>query len=232
MKFSRKRWFTLREILVIIIIISIGLLSIVSVLTYGINYVQKSRQKIIAVNLAREGIEAVYEIRNTNWQRWAGMKEQCRLKTDPLVDELTPWCADDTWMQSGSYILSTNVFSGQQYFLLTGYTSDWLDLGQGITTGDLHYSLCLTSGARSACPGTQSTTPEGTYFREIEGYGLWEKDLPVTWGQYISCTSGMDIHVCGAPLAKEYRFCSKVVYVGYGTGEVDLCGVVTNFMKK
>lgn len=89
MRFSRKRGFTLWEILIIVIVISVGLLAIISLLTYGINYVQKSRQKIISINLAREGIEAMYQIRDTNRQRWAGMKESCRLKTNPLVDEMT-----------------------------------------------------------------------------------------------------------------------------------------------
>ncbi|MEI6773299.1 MAG: hypothetical protein WCL18_00235 [bacterium] len=50
----RKSGFTIREVLVIIVIISVGLLSVVVVLTDGMKYVQKTRQKVIAINLARE----------------------------------------------------------------------------------------------------------------------------------------------------------------------------------
>jgi len=37
-----------------VVVISVGLLSVVVVLTNGMHYVQKTRQKVIALNLARE----------------------------------------------------------------------------------------------------------------------------------------------------------------------------------
>lgn len=232
MGFSRTRWFTLREILIIIVVISVGLLAIVSLLTYGINFVQKSRQKVIAINLAREWMEAVYQIRDTNRQRRAGRKELCRLKADPLIDENAAWCEDDMRIVSWSYILERNILSGQQYFLLTGYTTIPLSLGSGIDTWTLHYTLCQSGALRQACPETQSITPEGRYFREISAQGLFAKDVQLTGGQYLSCSSGQDMVNCWSSAAKEFRFCSKVIYVWFGTWEVQLCGVMTNFAKK
>ena len=120
MGFSRKKGFTLWEILVIIVVISVGLMAIISLLTYGLNYVQKSRQRIISINLAREGMESIHQIRGTNRQRRAGRKEECWLKINPLVDNGGDGCMNDTRMQSGSYILSTNVISGQNYLFLSG----------------------------------------------------------------------------------------------------------------
>ncbi|MCX6822870.1 MAG: hypothetical protein NTX91_02640 [candidate division SR1 bacterium] len=232
MGFSRKKGFTLWEILVIIVVISVGLMAIISLLTYGLNYVQKSRQRIIAINLAREGMESIYQMRDTNRQRRAGRKDQCWLKINPLLDTNNDECMNDTRMQSGSYILSTNEISGQNYLLLSGGSMSSLNIGNGVDTGDLNYSLCLSGGLRTACPGTISVTPEGRYFREIRGYGLFIKDVPLTGGKYMSCTSGVDYLNCGSSSAKEFRFCSKVVYMGYGTGEVELCGLITNFMQK
>jgi Tfp pilus assembly protein PilV len=52
-------------------IISVGLLSVLVALTRGMTYVQKTRQKVVALALAKEGMEAVYHIRDTNWTRWA-----------------------------------------------------------------------------------------------------------------------------------------------------------------
>lgn len=232
MGFSRKKGFTLWEILVIVVVISVGMMAIISLLTYGLSYIQKSRQKIIAINLARAWIESIYQIRDTNRQRRAGRKEQCRLKTDPL----DPWpnfeCPDDPWMQSGYYILTTNVISGQEYLLLTWYSTDWLNVGGWIDAHDLSYSLCFSGGVWVACPWVDMTTSEGRYFREIRWYGLFSKDTNVTWWQYMNCTSGLDYMTCGSYAAKEFRFCSKVTYVGYGTGEVELCGLLTNFREK
>ncbi|MFA7717496.1 MAG: prepilin-type N-terminal cleavage/methylation domain-containing protein [Candidatus Absconditabacterales bacterium] len=226
----RKSGFTIWEVLVVVVVISIGILAIVALLTYGFNFVQKSRQNVVAINLAREGVEAVYQIRDTNRRRWSGSKDACRLKTNPLLDEGDEGCANDSWMSSGFYILDTNVISGQHYFLLTGPVTEGILLSGGITSGDLMYSLCQSGSIRSACPGLSPQTAEGNYFREIHGYGLYQKDVPVTGGLLISCPNGQGS--CGFPTAKEYRFCSRVVYVGYGTGEVELCGLLTNFLKE
>lgn len=207
-------------------------MTIISLLTYGLNYVQKSRQRIIAINLAREGMESIYQIRDTNRQRRAGRKDQCRLKINPLLNTNNDECSNDTRMQSGSYVLSTDVISGQNYLFLSWGNISPLNIGDGIDTGDLNYSLCLSGGLRVACPGTVSVTSEGRYFREIRWYWLFAKDMNVTGWQYMNCTSGVDYMNCGSPSAKEFRFCSKVVYMWYGTGEVELCGLVTNFMAK
>jgi hypothetical protein len=90
-----------------VIIISVGLVAIIVTLNNGMSFIQKTRERTIAINLAREGIEAMYQIRDTNWHRRAGKKEACRLKTNPLVDELNIGCADDNRMSTGNYILLT-----------------------------------------------------------------------------------------------------------------------------
>lgn len=232
MRFSTRRWFTIREILVIIVVISVGLLSVVVVLTNGMNYVQKTRQKVIALNLAREGMEAVYQIRDTNWTRWAWVKDACRLKRDPLMDEWNTRCVDDLWISTGSYVLERMVTWSQAYFALTGPWTG-LDIGDGIDSDDTMFLLCQTNGLRSACAWTSWDTSEGKYFREIEGIWLYLKDEQITWWIAIYCTWSLwpDSRCWGAR-AKEFRFCSKVLYVWDGTWEVKLCGVLTNFKSK
>lgn len=82
-----KKGFTIIEIIIVVLLISGGLLTVVDALKNSSIYLQKTRQKIIAINLAREGMEQVMNIRNTNRQKRAGQKEQTRLKTNPFVDE-------------------------------------------------------------------------------------------------------------------------------------------------
>jgi len=82
-----KYGFTILEVLLMIIIIGVSLAAIIISLNNGMSFMQKTREKTIAINLAREGIEAVYQMRDTNRYRWAGQKESCRLKANPLVDE-------------------------------------------------------------------------------------------------------------------------------------------------
>lgn len=229
---SIKHGFTIREILVIIVIISVGLLSVLVVLTNGMNYVQRTRQKVVALNLAREGMEAVYQIRDTNRTRRAWVKDQCRLKINPLVDEWVVRCPDDTWIMSWSYALQ-RLFAGDQwYFALTGPWTG-LDLWNGLDHDDLQFSLCQQSGYWDVCIGSDPSTSEGKYFREIQGLWLYLKDEATTWWTAIFCTWWLwpDSN-CGNTRAKEFRFCSRVVYIGDGTWEVKLCGVITNFKGK
>jgi len=235
MSFSTKKWFvlrksgfTIREVLVIIVIISVGLLSVVVVLTDGMKYVQKTRQKVIAINLAREWMEAVYQIRDTNRTRRAWVKDSCWLKINPLIDDVW-WnqiCTDDLRFTSGAYVLQRLMTWGQEYFALTGPFVPWIDLNTGIESSSW-FSLCHKNGYWDSCPWRTWTTSEGRYFRQIEWRWLYLKDVSITWWTELACTWWTVL--CASPRAKEFRFCSKVAYIGDSTGEVQLCGVMTNF---
>lgn len=231
MKFSTKRWFTIREILVIIVVISVGLLSVVVVLTNGMRYVQKTRQKVVALNLAREWMEAVYQIRDTNWTRRAWIKDLCWLKINPLVDEwAAKWCRDDARFSTGAYVLQRLATWWQEYFALTGPWT-WIMLSEWMSANNLKFSLCQQSGYWDSCIWQQPQTSEWKYFREIEWLWLYLKDVATTWWTMIHCTWSM-VPGCWTSSAKEFRFCSKVVYIGESTGEVKLCWVITNFKGK
>lgn len=237
MKFSIKRWFTIWEILVIIVIVSVGLLSVVVVLTNGMKYVQKTRQKVVALNLAREWMEAVYQIRDTNRTRRAGVKDACWLKINPLVDDYepfiwtTPSCINDIRFTSGSYVLQRLATWWQEYFALTGPWSP-IDISSLVVADYTKFSLCQESGYRNSCMGRTWTTSEGKYYREIEWLWLYLKNVSTnTWNELV-CTwwnLPWGDPACWTRVAKEFRFCSRVVYIGDGTGEVKLCGVITNF---
>jgi len=54
MAFTRKRGFSLVELLVVVFLLSIGILGLLTALNRGMKFVQKTRERVIAVNLARE----------------------------------------------------------------------------------------------------------------------------------------------------------------------------------
>lgn len=223
--------FTILEVLLMVIVMGVSLAAIIVSLNNGMNFMQKTREKTIAINLAREGIEAVYQIRDTNRYRRAWQKESCRLKTNPLVDSegSTSDCSDDTWMTSWNYTLSTAATWWQQYFYLQLQTWVTLDLSWGIDSWDLQFSLCKgDDGIRSGCAIPLSN--EGKYFRAIRWIWLFDKTIATEgWQAMPSCTNWT---ACWNTWAKEYRFCSKVAYIGQGKWEVELCGLLTNFQKK
>jgi len=105
----KKKGFTLVEVVLVVVIVSVGIITIVTALSSGNKYLQRSREKIIAINLAREGIEQIINIRDSNWKKNAGRKEETRLRMNPMVDI-------DSWFSSGTYIIQTQITGGQQYF--------------------------------------------------------------------------------------------------------------------
>ena len=85
----QKKGFTLVEILIVIFVISMGLILIIRGMSETHRYLSETAQKTIALNLAKEGIEAVYNLRNS-----------------PL-SETTQNCEQLSWLQTGTqYVIS------------------------------------------------------------------------------------------------------------------------------
>lgn len=59
--------FTLLETIFAVIVLMIGILSVIALLVFNISQANNFKNRIIAYNLAQEGIEIVKNIRDTNW---------------------------------------------------------------------------------------------------------------------------------------------------------------------
>ena len=223
-----KKWFTLIEIIIIVVLIGLWLITVIEALKNSTTYLQKTRQRIIAVNLAREGLEQMINIRNTNRQKRAGQKEQTRLKCNPSIDEGGDWLSWDVRFWAWNYIILTTTNSGQQYFYGSGINKD-LVIKNGIgDLGNLQYSLCETGWVWKACPGQIPESKEWYFFRKIAGLWVFKKESTTVGGTLLTCPNWW---VCWDDSAKEFRFCSIVEYIGNSNGKVELCSVLTNFEK-
>jgi type II secretory pathway pseudopilin PulG len=67
-KLSKEASFTFIELLAAIIVLSIGLLSVIAISSKSYAAVSLQKNKLIAVNLAKEGVELVRFARNKNWK--------------------------------------------------------------------------------------------------------------------------------------------------------------------
>ena len=72
-----KKGSTLFEVMMMLVILSMVLLTFFEVLSHGIRFARDTEMRIQAVNLAREGIEGVTNIRNTNWLRYSSDRKNC-----------------------------------------------------------------------------------------------------------------------------------------------------------
>ncbi len=68
---------TLVEILVGLFALSLGSVAATGLIIMALQSNGRTKSELIALNLAREGVEAVQNIRDTNWLRWSGDPESC-----------------------------------------------------------------------------------------------------------------------------------------------------------
>ncbi|HPC34327.1 MAG TPA: type II secretion system protein [Candidatus Absconditabacterales bacterium] len=208
--------FTMLEILTITIVVGIGLLSIVFAINKSKIDTNNIIQKNVANRLAKEGVELMYQNRNTNLLRNLDNRDLCWLNIDSSNENCN---GNQPRFGSGNYVLSGKSFIE---------TNKVLALSGGISEDDKFFALCLKSGSRVACPGEENQTKYGRYFRVIKGFGLYDKDSTVTGGNLLECASGND-EDCSNNLPKEYRFCSQVFFVGNKIGKTEVCAIMTNF---
>lgn len=68
---------SIAEAMAVIVILSFGLVGTLKLVDSGIKLATTTENRIQAINLAREGIEAVENIRNTNWLKFSSDVGNC-----------------------------------------------------------------------------------------------------------------------------------------------------------
>lgn len=239
----QKKAFTLIELAVWTLLIWIWLTSIINVLQYATRLTNSSKSEVVAINLAREWIETVFNIRDSNRKMFSSKKDQCRLSR--LPDYTNASCENlsrlhnQVWWQ---YYYLKSPFKNITYFTwehilmptsgaLSVVENRWNDTW--ISSG---YRMCFfeSSGADSAYRDTcnsatngQFDTKYGRYRRSIEIKWLYLKSWIPGWTP-LNCTRWSDAW-CGTSTAKELRFCSRVDYYFDIARRVELCSAITNF---
>ncbi len=89
-----ERGFTIIEALVSIVVLSIGITSCVGLASYVLKNSEISKARLIAVNLAQEGVEVVRNIRDANWLAEPEQDWDIGLSPDTACDSPTNWEVD------------------------------------------------------------------------------------------------------------------------------------------
>ena len=74
---GKKRGFGLLEAMIVIFVVSYGLMTAYSILSRGQRFSNVTANRIQAINIAREGVEAVTNIRDSNWLRFSADLPNC-----------------------------------------------------------------------------------------------------------------------------------------------------------
>ncbi len=219
-----KKLFTLIELLVVIFVLSLTILSIVVFATRWITFSERTKKIAITTNIAREWIEAVFNIRNTNWLKYSGKATQCWLKENPIEEDNDWDCSNDLWIKWGYYVLLSDITWYNKYWYLS-WVSFWLDIYDSNFQDNKVYQLCNNSWYWDACPNatlTKKDISQWRFYRQIRV--IWLKDKQNN--NNITCN---DWSTCGSYQALELQFCSKWAFVADINWEIELCSVITNF---
>ncbi len=223
-----KKVFTLIEMVIVIWMLSTALLTLIIFISKSVSFASRTEKVAIATNIAREWIEWVFNIRNTNWVKYAWKKDSCWLKLDPEEGGDND-CSNDDWIKSGYYILSWKKIGDNFYFYLSGVSVD-LNIEDWIDSFDKVYQLCNNNGYWQSCANTNLEPKDykyWRYFRQIRVLWLVNKNAGIgDPDYYLTCVNWQS---CGSNHALELQFCSKVWYVADHRGYVELCSVLTNF---
>lgn len=149
---------TVVEILVAVMLLVVGALSSVRLLGLANINTQLTKERVIATNLAREGLEAVRTIRDTNWLRFKGERRLCWNNLDATKCEDAGSGIPVTHIgQEHRYLAKFNL--GNYRWELSESSQNPLDLSDGI---DEEYRLKFDTGGLYNHDGTDTI-----YFREI-----------------------------------------------------------------
>jgi type II secretory pathway pseudopilin PulG len=165
--FKSRRGETLVEVFVAIIILVVGALSAVKLLGLASINSQLTKERVIATNLAREGLEAVRNIRDTNWLRFGGERRRCWNNVDisGCSDANVDGVADTPIVHEQNYIVKFDI--GTFRWELEEVATE-LDLSD-VLTDDTAYRLQIDDDP-STDTGLYNHDATGTntvYFRQI-----------------------------------------------------------------
>jgi len=181
--------FTILEVIVAGMVLSIGLLATVSVANRSVTTSTDNQRRIEALNLARQGLELVRNIRDTNWQIMdTQLQVQQAVGTAPTRDATNDWDCFATTSSSATSVpfacdahfnaVSSN--GGPNFGVVSPTLSDnrpadgvafLVGQGNNVQTYNDVYRICQQSDGLAsyyvASPGLACTSG-GTYYRRIK----------------------------------------------------------------
>lgn len=170
LKFGRHRGDTILEVMVAMALLSMILAGTFSILNNAIEANANVRNRIVALNVAREGFEAVRNLRDTNWLKYSGDRRGKWLCLDsPIVDTCGP-TGSDTQMDdgTGSYYKIDYETSQNRYFLDGTAINVDLDLTSGLQAPNIvDYQLHLDGTNNRYTHTTSGVTTPTIFYRQI-----------------------------------------------------------------
>jgi prepilin-type N-terminal cleavage/methylation domain-containing protein len=214
-----KNGFTIAEILIAISIISIWFAWIFILLQNSNKLVKQIEAKTIAINIAREWVEIMYNIRDTNRKKWPTDKDKCRLNIDPINN-----CHTTTKIEKWRYSIEQEEDNEQKYFRLKRIEIDWFDTTQEAIIHKNETQLCIEN-EQHIC---DENINNPIILRAIYISWLYDK-TENNENHIIICNDPWS--ECESSIPKELRFCVYSHYIDTIESSIKICSILTNFQE-
>lgn len=250
----KKSWFTLVEVILACSMFAIVVSWIVLAINRSFVFMENTKLSVRATNLAREWMEMVYNIRDTNRRRQAWERDKYWLN----IGELNPSLSVANVYKEWVYALKEKEKDGNKYI----YASKLMSVSDnGVTVSDINdfyndgfwddsYSSARNKAKldfpweysyyeRDEDEGKEKLVEHNSikdalmwdwleFYRVMRVFGVYEKNVanPNVW---IADLGDDSKKKDGTPA--EMRFCVKVFYASQWKHSTEICGVLTNFKE-
>lgn len=233
---NKKFWFTLAETIIVCTVFAVMVIWIIFAINRAFVFMNNTRVAVIATNLAREGVEMVYNIRDTNRRKNSGERDKEWLQIDCTNGSCIYFGKGVALGTNTYYVLKEKSLNGDTYFYAEPilipenendkfYEIDW-------------FFSDTYSGAR------EKTKLDFTWtysYYSWWGMATWNLSdlLSVNWVEFyrlvrvywVACKYGATCTINDSR-PKEMRFCVKIFYEFNGWQHAsELCSIMTNFME-
>ena len=252
LKEIKKNWFTMLELIFACTVFAMLVSGIVLAINRSYTFMNNTKVQIKATNLAREWVEMMFNIRDTNWRKCSWQKDRFWLylgsgantPTRNFEEECDPnWKTFKEWIYAikegevGNdrfiYAEPLSVTNLDKFYSLD---EDWFfassydsirDKTRITFTWEYRYrSWSAETWAEVTWDIADSLWNGVEFYRIARIYGIYCKtaNIPDQPVDTINCNKASD--------PKEMRFCVKIFYkLGVWIHSSELCSIMTNFME-
>ena len=238
---NKKSWFTLVEVVLACSIFAIVVIWIMAAINRSYAFMNNIKLSVRATNLAREWMEMMYNIRDTNRRRQSWNRDKYRLSVGKLTD-ISPHVLDGTLFEKWIYILKEDEKDGNKYIYAkklnlgsvnedSFYNDGFWDSGDIREKTKLNFSWKYSYYERDEHEKKEKNIQDAMvwqwleFYRIVRVFGIYCKNSndPNQTVSNTNCKNDSD--------PKEMRFCVKVFYSSQWKHSTELCGVITNFTE-
>lgn len=249
---TKKYWFTLAEVVVACSIFAIVVVWIILAINRSFSFMNNIKLSVRATNFAREWVEMMYNIRDTNWRKHSWYRDklwlylgQGTIRDDWNSDYLfSPWIylLKEWTLEENTYLYAEklDVTDVDEFYSNDGFWDEKYDTDRQRTKISLDWTYSYYEWDENIGDnGGWKTEP--TYWN-VEDALIWDwlefYRIVRVFGVYKKNTDKSDDNVKNNESAMlsnwtpaELRFCVKVFYASQWKHSSEICSIMTNFME-